>query len=69
MNIVVRIIISAVVAFGLSYILSGIHIDTFLTALVLAIVLGDSECNFKTDSDNSYFSYHDSYIWTISICY
>ena len=39
MNVVVRIIISAVVAFGLSYILSGIHIDTFLTALVLAIVL------------------------------
>ena len=39
MNIVVRIIVSAVVAFGLSYILSGIHIDTFLTALVLAIVL------------------------------
>jgi putative membrane protein len=39
MNIVVRIIISAVVAFGLSYILHGIHIDTFLTAIVLAIVL------------------------------
>ncbi|MBS1597167.1 MAG: phage holin family protein [Bacteroidetes bacterium] len=39
MNIILRIIISAVVAFGLSYILSGIHIDTFLTALVLAIVL------------------------------
>ena len=39
MNIVVRIIISAVVAFGLSYVLHGIHIDTFLTALVLAIVL------------------------------
>ncbi|PWT77124.1 MAG: hypothetical protein C5B59_04785 [Bacteroidetes bacterium] len=39
MNIVVRIIVTAVVAFGLSYILSGIHIDTFLSALVLAIVL------------------------------
>jgi len=39
MNIVVRIIVSAVVAFGLSYILKGIHIDSFLTALVLAIVL------------------------------
>jgi putative membrane protein len=39
MNIVGRIIISAVVSFGLSYILDGIHIDSFLTALVLAIVL------------------------------
>jgi len=40
MNIIVRIIVSAVVAFGLSYILrSGIHIDSFWTALLLAIVL------------------------------
>ena len=39
MNIVARIIISAAVAFGLSYVLPGIHIDTFWTALVLAIVL------------------------------
>jgi putative membrane protein len=40
MNIVLRIIISAVVAFGLSYILSGVHIQSFVTALVLAVVLG-----------------------------
>ncbi|HEV3252199.1 MAG TPA: phage holin family protein [Puia sp.] len=40
MNFVTRILITAVVAFGLSYILqAGIHIDTFWTALVLAIVL------------------------------
>jgi putative membrane protein len=39
MNIVIRIILSAVVAFALSYILRGIYIDTFWTALVLAIVL------------------------------
>ncbi|HTS44653.1 MAG TPA: phage holin family protein [Puia sp.] len=40
MNIVVRIMVSAVVAFGLSYFLrAGIHIDTFWTALLLAIVL------------------------------
>lgn len=39
MNIAVRIIIMAVVAFGLSYVLRGIYIDTFWTALVLAIVL------------------------------
>jgi len=39
MNFIVRIIISAVVAFGLSYILQGIYIDSFLTALVLAVVL------------------------------
>jgi putative membrane protein len=40
MNIILRIIISAVVAFALSYILSGVHIQSFTTALVLAIVLG-----------------------------
>jgi putative membrane protein len=40
MNIVLRIIISAVVAFGLSYILSGVHIQSFITALILAVVLG-----------------------------
>jgi putative membrane protein len=40
MNIILRIIITAVVAFALSYILSGIQIQSFVTALILAIVLG-----------------------------
>jgi putative membrane protein len=40
MNIVLRIIISAVVAFALSYVLTGIHIQNFVTALILAVVLG-----------------------------
>jgi putative membrane protein len=40
MNIVLRIIISAIVAFALSYILSGVHIQSFVTALILAVVLG-----------------------------
>ena len=40
MNALLRIIISAVVAFGLSYVLPGVHIDTFLTAVILAFVLG-----------------------------
>lgn len=40
MNILLRIIISAVVAFGLSYVLNGVHIDSFVTAFILAIVLG-----------------------------
>jgi putative membrane protein len=40
MNIILRIIISAVVAFALSYILDGVHIQSFITALILAIVLG-----------------------------
>ena len=40
MNIILRIIISAVVAFALSYVLSGVHIESFVTALILAIVLG-----------------------------
>lgn len=39
MNFLLRIIVTAVVAFGLSAVLPGIHINTFWTALVLAIVL------------------------------
>ncbi len=40
MNFIVRIIVTAVVAFGLSYLLkSGIQIDSFWTALLLAVVL------------------------------
>jgi putative membrane protein len=39
MNIIMRIIVTSIVAFGLSYILSGVHFDTFTSAIVLAIVL------------------------------
>jgi putative membrane protein len=39
MNFLLRIIITAVVAFALSYVLPGIHIDTFRTAIVFALVL------------------------------
>jgi putative membrane protein len=39
MNFILRIIVTAIVAFGLSYILKGIHIDEFTTALILALVL------------------------------
>jgi len=39
MNFLIRIIVTAVVAFGLSAVLRGIHIDTFMTALLLAVVL------------------------------
>jgi putative membrane protein len=39
MSILVRILVSAVVAFSLSYVLHGIHFDSFWTALVLAVVL------------------------------
>jgi putative membrane protein len=39
MNFIMRIVVTSIVAFGLSYILSGVQIDTFTTAIVLAIVL------------------------------
>jgi putative membrane protein len=39
MNFLLRIIITAVVAFALSSVMRGIHIDTFWTAIVLSIVL------------------------------
>ena len=39
MNFLIRILITALAAFGLSYILSGVHIDSFVTALIIALVL------------------------------
>lgn len=39
MNFLLRILITAVVAFALANVLSGIHVDTFWTALVFALVL------------------------------
>ena len=39
MNFLVRLLISGLVAFGLSYLLPGIHMDSFVTALILALVL------------------------------
>lgn len=39
MNFLIRILITALVAFGLSYLLTGVHMDQFTTALLLALVL------------------------------
>lgn len=39
MNFIMRIIVTSVIAFGLSYILTGVHIDSFWAAIIFAIVL------------------------------
>ena len=39
MNFIIKIFISAIVAFVLSKILSGVHIDSIITALIFAVVL------------------------------
>jgi putative membrane protein len=39
MKLVMRIVVTSIIAFGLSYILTGIAIDSFWTAIILAIVL------------------------------
>ena len=39
MNFLIRILIIAAVSFGLAHVLSGIHVDTFWTAFVFAVVL------------------------------
>lgn len=39
MNFLIRILVTALVAYGLTYILSGVHITQFTTALILALVL------------------------------
>lgn len=39
MNFILRIIITGTIAYGLAYILPGIHINTFWTGIMLALVL------------------------------
>src|SRR5258705_9554928 len=39
MRFLIRIIVIAAVSFGLAHVLKGIHIDTFWTAIVFAVVL------------------------------
>ena len=39
MNFLLRILITALVAFGLAHLLNGIHVDTYWTALIFALVL------------------------------
>ena len=39
MNFMIKLIVTAAVAFALSRVLKGIHIDTYWTALVFALVL------------------------------
>ena len=39
MNLLIRLFITAAVAYGLSIILKGVHIPNFTDALILAIVL------------------------------
>lgn len=39
MNFLVRILIIAVISFALANVLNGIHVDSFWTALVFAVVL------------------------------
>ncbi|MBU8882017.1 phage holin family protein [Kaistella sp. DKR-2] len=40
MNLIIRLLVTAVVAFFLTKVLSGVHFDGFSTALIFAIVLG-----------------------------
>lgn len=40
MNLIIRLLITAVVAFFLQRVLSGVHIDNFTSAIIFAVVLG-----------------------------
>ncbi len=39
MKFIMSLLVTAIISFGLSYILPGIHIDQFFTALIVALVL------------------------------
>ena len=40
MNLIIRLLVTAIVAFVLTKILSGVHIDDFGSAVIFALVLG-----------------------------
>ena len=40
MNLIIRLLVTAVVAFFLTKVLSGVHFEGFSTAIIFAIVLG-----------------------------
>lgn len=40
MNLIIRLLITAAVAFGLTKVLSGVHLEDFGSAIIFAIVLG-----------------------------
>ena len=45
MNLIMRLIVTSVVAFGLSYLLAGIKFDSFWSAIIVAIVLAILNCD------------------------
>lgn len=40
MNLIIRIMINALVVFGLAYFMKGVHVDNIITAIWVAIILG-----------------------------
>lgn len=40
MGMIIRLLVTAAVAFGLTYVLNGVHFLDFTTALIFAVVLG-----------------------------
>lgn len=40
MNLIIRLLINALIILGLAWALPGIHVTTFWTALVVAVILG-----------------------------
>lgn len=40
MALLINILISAIAVFASAYILPGVHVDTFLTAIIVAVILG-----------------------------
>lgn len=40
MNLIIRLLITAVVAYLLTYVLSGVHFDGFSSTIIFALVLG-----------------------------
>lgn len=40
MNLLIRILLSGLTVFIASYILPGVHVDTFVTAIIVGVVLG-----------------------------
>jgi hypothetical protein len=67
MKFIVRLLVTEVVAYGLSMILKPhIVIDSYSTALIFCTCFGNFERNYKTDFDPVDFANYHSYFRNIS---
>ncbi len=71
MNFIIRLLVTAAVAFGLAHLLKGIHIDTYWTALVFALIPALVNLIVRAATDPAYhtaYHYHPRTVFAGDQC-